>query len=220
MLAVHNLADIAPFGDQVAGVDEVGRGPLAGPVVAAAVILDPSKPIEGLADSKKLSAAKREALARTIRQRALAYAIADAQVAEIDEINILHATMLAMARSVDQLGVVPSVALIDGNRLPKLTLPALAVVRGDARVAAISAASILAKVTRDRLMCKLSLRYPGYGFERHAGYGTKAHLQALAALGPCAIHRRSFAPVRDLLPENAEPRVAPGRRALARAARV
>ena len=196
---MQSAVDISDFARCVAGVDEVGRGPLAGPVVAAAVILDPAKPIHGLADSKKLSVAKRASLATDVRQRAIAYAVAAADIAEIDELNILHATMLAMSRAVQQLTLRPSLALVDGNRLPQLAMPAVAVVRGDDRVAAISAASIVAKVTRDRLMRQFSLKYPGYGFEQHAGYGTKAHLQALAKLGPCPIHRRSFAPVRRLL---------------------
>ena len=181
---------------QMAGIDEVGRGPLAGPVVAAAVILDPAHPVPGLADSKKLGAAKRVQLARQIKRHATSYAIASASIAEIETLNILGATMLAMSRACAALSPAPSCALVDGNRLPKLSVPALTIVKGDARVAAISAASIIAKVARDRLMSMLACRYPGYGFERHSGYGTKAHLQALAELGPGPVHRPSFAPVR------------------------
>lgn len=181
---------------QVAGIDEVGRGPLAGPVVAAAVILNPAHPIPGLADSKKLSAAKRVQLARQIKRHATCYAIASASIAEIETLNILGATMLAMSRACAGLSVTPSCALVDGNRMPKLGVPALTIIKGDSKVEAISAASIIAKVARDRLMSILAHRYPGYGFERHSGYGTKAHLQALTQLGPCPVHRRGFAPVR------------------------
>jgi ribonuclease HII len=198
LLATHGL-ELSELLAQVAGIDEVGRGPLAGPVVAAAVILDPAHPIAGLTDSKQLSAAKRVQLARQIRRHAACYAIASASVAEIETLNILGATMLAMSRACAQLSLTPSCALVDGNRLPKLLVPALSLVKGDARVAAISAASIIAKVSRDRLMSILACRYPGYGFERHSGYGTKVHLQALAELGPCPVHRPSFAPVRRAL---------------------
>jgi ribonuclease HII len=184
----------------VCGADEAGRGPLAGPVVAAAVMLDPARPIEGLRDSKQLSAARREALARQIRQRALAWAIAAASVEEIDAINILQASLLAMRRAIERLDPAPRWALIDGNQLPRLTIPARAIVGGDASEPAIAAASILAKTFRDALMRRLAARHPGYGFEHHAGYGTAAHLEALRRLGPCAIHRRSFAPVRAALP--------------------
>ncbi len=183
----------------VAGVDEVGRGPLAGPVVAAAVILDPLRPIEGLADSKALSEAKRERLAETIRQRALAWALGRAEVEEIDRINILQASLLAMQRAVAALPVPPQFALIDGNRCPSLPCPAEAVVKGDARVPAISAASILAKVVRDRELVELDARYPGYGLAKHKGYPSKQHLEALASLGVTPIHRRSYAPVKRLL---------------------
>jgi len=183
----------------VAGVDEVGRGPLAGPVVAAAVILDPDRPIEGLADSKALTERRREILDETIRERALAWAIGRAEVHEIDAINILHASLLAMQRAVAELSRVPEMALIDGNRCPELSCPARAIVGGDRTEPAISAASIIAKVARDREMTELADRYPEYGFARHKGYPTAAHLKALAAYGVTPIHRRSFAPVRKLL---------------------
>lgn len=183
----------------VAGVDEVGRGPLAGPVVAAAVILDPARPIEGLADSKKLSEAKREALAPLIRERALAWALGRAEVEEIDAINILHASLLAMRRAVLALHIAPEFALIDGNRCPELPCVSEAVVKGDSRVAAISAASIIAKVARDHEMIALDALYPGYGLAGHKGYPSPAHLAALERLGVTPIHRRSFAPVRRLL---------------------
>lgn len=179
----------------VCGVDEAGRGPLAGPVVAAAVILDPARPIAGLNDSKKLSAKKRTALAGLIRERALAWAVAEASVEEIDQLNILHASMLAMQRAVAALQVTPERALIDGNRCPSLAMPAEAVVQGDAKVAAIAAASILAKTVRDEGMLVLHAQYPHYGFDRHMGYPTAAHCAALAAHGVSPVHRRSFAPV-------------------------
>ncbi|MFU6377759.1 ribonuclease HII [Metapseudomonas otitidis] len=183
----------------VAGVDEVGRGPLCGPVVTAAVILDPARPIQGLNDSKKLSEARREALFDEIREKALAWCIARAEVEEIDQLNILHATMLAMQRAVEGLSVPPKLALIDGNRCPRLAVPSAPVVQGDAKVPAIAAASILAKVSRDREMAELDALYPGYGLAGHKGYPTPVHLEALKRLGPTAIHRRSFAPVRELL---------------------
>ena len=179
----------------VCGVDEAGRGPLAGPVVAAAVILDPARPIAGLNDSKKLSAKKRMALAGLIRERALAWTVAEASVEEIDQLNILHASMLAMQRAVAALQVTPERALIDGNRCPSLAMPAEAVVQGDAKVAAIAAASILAKTVRDEGMLVLHAQYPHYGFDRHMGYPTAAHCAALAAHGVSPVHRRSFAPV-------------------------
>ena len=179
----------------VCGVDEAGRGPLAGPVVAAAVILDPARPIAGLNDSKKLSAKKRMALAGLIRERALAWSVAEASVEEIDQLNILHASMLAMQRAVAALQVTPERALIDGNRCPSLAIPAEAVVQGDAKVAAIAAASILAKTVRDEGMLVLHAQYPHYGFDRHMGYPTAAHCAALAAHGVSPVHRRSFAPV-------------------------
>ena len=182
----------------ICGVDEAGRGPLAGPVIAAAVILDPRRPIDGLADSKQLSAARRERLASEIRAKALAYHIAAASVEEIDALNILQATLLAMQRAVAGLTLRPSEVLIDGDRCPPLSVPARAIVGGDASVAEISAASILAKTARDAMMRELHLRYPQYGFDRHMGYGTAAHLAALRLHGPCPAHRRSFAPVRQL----------------------
>ncbi|WP_233801902.1 ribonuclease HII [Paraburkholderia sp. HP33-1] len=184
--------------DIVCGVDEAGRGPLAGPVVAAAVIFDPAKPmIRGLDDSKALTASKREALYDKIVERALAYCIASATVEEIDSLNILHATMLAMKRAVEGLAVVPTLVKVDGNRCPTLSIRSEAVIGGDALVKSISAASILAKVTRDRMLVELHRVYPMYGFDAHAGYGTPQHLAALREHGPCEHHRRSFAPVRE-----------------------
>lgn len=183
----------------VAGVDEVGRGPLCGPVVTAAVILDPARPIAGLNDSKKLSEARRERLFDEIRDKALAWCIGRAEVEEIDRLNILQATFLAMQRAVEGLQVQPRLALIDGNRCPKLAVPSAPVVGGDAKVPAIAAASILAKVSRDREMAELDALYPGYGIAGHKGYPTPVHLEALRRLGPTPIHRRSFAPVRALL---------------------
>jgi ribonuclease HII len=180
----------------VAGVDEAGRGPLAGPVVAAAVILDDLQPIVGLDDSKKLSPKRREALYEQIRGRALACCIAQASVEEIDRLNILHATMLAMKRAVEGLRLKPARVLVDGNRVPVLRIPAEAIVGGDAKVQAISAASILAKVYRDRLCLQLHEAWPHYAFDVHKGYPTALHLAALAQHGPCPEHRRSYAPVR------------------------
>ncbi|MBR9827945.1 MAG: ribonuclease HII [Oceanospirillales bacterium] len=194
--------DFRPAG-HVAGVDEVGRGPLIGDVVAAAVILDPSRPIKGLGDSKAISAKKREQLYDEIKTKALAWCIASATPAEIDELNILHATMLAMQRAVAGLGIAPDYALIDGNRCPLLPCPAEPVVKGDARVAEIGAASILAKVERDRQMVELDRRFPDYGFARHKGYPTPEHLAALEALGALPEHRRSFRPVRERLQREA-----------------
>ncbi len=189
-----------PVGNElVAGVDEVGRGPLCGAVVTAAVILDPLRPIEGLNDSKKLTAARREALFPIIQERALAWCIARAEVEEIDQLNILHATMLAMQRAVAGLSIRPDRVLVDGNRCPVLPMPSEPVIKGDSRVSAIAAASILAKVSRDREMQELELLYPGYGIAQHKGYPTPTHLSALRELGACAIHRKSFAPVRDAL---------------------
>ena len=182
--------------DLVAGVDEVGRGPLCGAVVTAAVILDPNRPIAGLNDSKKLTEARREKLYDEIREKALSWCIARAEVEEIDELNILHATMLAMQRAVEGLSITPKLAMIDGNRCPKLTMPSEAVVKGDSKVPAIAAASILAKVSRDREMAAFELQYPGYGSGGHKGYPTAVHLEALERLGPTPIHRRSFGPVR------------------------
>ncbi|MCT9809142.1 ribonuclease HII [Acidovorax sp. Be4] len=183
----------------VAGVDEAGRGPLAGPVVAAAVILDDLRPIAGLADSKKLTAARREALFDEIRAKALCCSIAEASVEEIDELNILQATMLAMRRAVMGLRLKPVLVLVDGNRIPVLDMQAEAIVKGDALVQAISAASILAKVHRDRWCERLDAQYPQYGFAGHKGYGTPAHLSALQAHGACPEHRRSFSPVAQVL---------------------
>jgi len=180
----------------VAGVDEAGRGPLAGPVVAAAVILDECHPIKGLTDSKKLTALKRERLYDEIRAKALCFSIAQASVEEIDRLNILQATLLAMRRAVLGLRLKPNLVLIDGNRIPVLDVRAEAIVQGDAKVAAISAASILAKVYRDRDCQVLDAQYPQYGFAQHKGYGTVEHLAALQAHGPCPQHRHSFAPVR------------------------
>jgi len=185
---------------RLAGVDEAGRGPLAGPVVAAAVILDPERPIVGLADSKALTASRRSRLAEAIQERALAWAVAQAEVEEIDRINILQATLLAMRRALLALQPQPAHALIDGNRCPTdLPFPAEAVVKGDSRVTAISAASILAKVSRDEMMLTLDANYPGYGFAAHKGYGTEQHLSALTRLGLTPHHRRSFAPVARLV---------------------
>lgn len=183
----------------VAGVDEAGRGPLAGPVVAAAVILDDLNPITGLADSKKLTAARREALFDEIRAKALCCSIAEASVQEIDQLNILQATMLAMRRAVMGLRLKPVLVLVDGNRIPVLDMQAEAIVKGDALVQAISAASILAKVHRDRWCERLHELYPAYGFAGHKGYGTPAHLTALQAHGACPEHRRSFSPVSQVL---------------------
>lgn len=189
-----------PVGNElVAGVDEVGRGPLCGAVVTAAVILDPLRPIEGLNDSKKLTEAKREALFPIIQERALAWCIARADVEEIDQLNILHATMLAMQRAVAGLSIQPDRVLVDGNRCPILPMRSEPVIQGDGRVPAISAASILAKVARDREMVELDMLYPGYGIAQHKGYPTPVHLAALRELGATIIHRRSFAPVREAL---------------------
>ena len=191
--------DFAQVEELVAGVDEVGRGPLCGAVVTAAVILDPARPSLGLNESKKLPEARREMLFDESREKALSWCIARAEVEEIDQLNILHATMLAMQRAVEGLSVTPKLALIDGNRCPKLNVPSASVVKGDSSVAAIAAASILAKVSRDREMLALDAQYPGYGIAKHKGYPTPVHLEALRRLGPTPIHRRSFAPVRNLL---------------------
>ena len=183
----------------VAGVDEAGRGPLAGPVYAAAVILDPARLVMGLADSKTLSAARRDALALEIRAHALCWALGMATVEEIDRLNILQASLLAMTRAVAALSMAPSLALVDGNRAPSLECTVRTIVGGDASEPAISAASILAKVARDAVMCSLDALYPGYGFARHKGYPTVAHVSALEQLGVSPVHRRSFGPVRRLL---------------------
>ena len=185
---------VYPDAGLIAGVDEVGRGPLVGAVVTAAVILDPARPIVGLADSKKLSEKKRLALFDEIKEKALAWSLGRAEPHEIDELNILHATMLAMQRAVAGLPITPEFVLIDGNRCPALPMPAQAVVKGDSKVAEISAASILAKVTRDREMAELDAQYPQYGFAKHKGYPTADHLRLLAEHGAIAEHRRSFAP--------------------------
>jgi ribonuclease HII len=192
------------FDSLVAGIDEAGRGPLAGPVVAAAVILDPTRPVAGLADSKKLSAARRDSLAGKIRQRAVAWSVAWSDPAEIDALNILVATMLAMRRAILGLAVQPAGVQVDGNRLPNLcfdgsVIPGEAIVGGDGKIAAISAASIIAKTTRDQIMVDIDQLYPDYEFARHKGYGTEAHRQRLQQHGPCEHHRRSFAPVRMAL---------------------
>lgn len=184
---------------RVAGVDEAGRGPLAGPVVAGAVILDPDNPVIGLRDSKRLTAARREALYDEIRDKALAWAVGRAEVEEIDRINILQASLRAMQRAVAALQPAAEYVLVDGDRCPELPCPAQAIVKGDSRVAAISAASIMAKVTRDREMIELDARYPGYGLAQHKGYPSKAHMEALQQLGVLPVHRRSYAPVRRIL---------------------
>jgi ribonuclease HII len=183
----------------LAGVDEAGRGPLAGPVVAAAVILDDLHPIRGLADSKTLTAKKRDALFDEIRAKALCCAIASASVEEIDRLNILQATLLAMRRAIENLRLPPHRVLVDGNRVPVLKVPVAAVVKGDALVQSISAASILAKVQRDRWCCDMDARHPQYGFATHKGYPTPEHLAALRTHGPCDEHRRSYAPVRQAM---------------------
>ena len=185
--------------EKLCGVDEAGRGPLCGPVVAAAVILDPARPIAGLADSKKLSEKRREQLAIEIREKALAWCIAEASVEEIDRLNILHATMLSMQRAVAGLALVPDRVRVDGNRCPRLEVPCEAVVKGDSLVAEISAASILAKTARDAQLLELDKLYPQYGLAGHKGYPTAAHLAALRAHGACDIYRKSFGPVRDVI---------------------
>jgi ribonuclease HII len=194
-----NLEDPDASGLRVAGVDEVGRGPLAGDVVTAAVILDPDRPIQGLRDSKKLSETRRQQLAEQIREQALAWSVARASVAEIDELNILQASLLAMHRAVAALVPQPEYVLVDGNRLPRWHYASEPVVKGDDRVAAIAAASILAKVQRDSELVELGRQYPGYGFDRHKGYPTAVHLEALRTLGVTPAHRKSFAPVKNLL---------------------
>ncbi|BET98174.1 ribonuclease HII [Xenorhabdus taiwanensis] len=190
---------VYPQANLIAGVDEVGRGPLVGAVVTAAVILDPSKPIAGLMDSKKLTEKRREALYWEIKENALCWSLGRAEPEEIDQLNILHATMLAMQRAVQGLALIPDYVLIDGNRCPALAMPAQAVVKGDNLVAEISAASILAKVTRDREMAELDKQFPDYGFAKHKGYPTALHLEKLASLGATEHHRKSFAPVKRAL---------------------
>lgn len=186
---------------KIAGVDEVGRGPLAGDVLAAAVILDPTRPVPGLNDSKKLSPSKRKHLFSQIQESALAFSIARATVAEIDRLNILQASLLAMKRAVENLSIQPDFVYVDGNRCPDWPYQSEAVVKGDGRIQAIAAASILAKVCRDNELIKLDRQYPGYGLARHKGYPTRMHMDALRRLGPCKIHRCSFRPVADLLVE-------------------
>ena len=183
----------------IAGVDEVGRGPLAGPVVTAAVILDQSNPIKGLADSKKLTEAQREELAIEIQEKAICWSLGRAEVEEIDRINILQATLLAMQRAVSGLQQKPEFVLVDGNRCPAFHCPADAIIKGDSRVAEISAASIVAKVARDNEMVQLDRQYPGYGLGKHKGYPTKAHIEAMTKLGVTSIHRRSYGPVRKVM---------------------
>lgn len=193
------FADLEAMGTWVAGVDEAGRGPLAGAVFAAAVILDPARPIAGLNDSKKLSEKRREALFVEIQTKALAWSIAEASAAEIDAINILQASLLAMQRAVAGLSRLPTEVLVDGNRAPAFACPARAIIGGDALEPCISAASILAKVARDRTLLDLHARYPQYGFDRHKGYPTAEHMAALLAHGACPEHRRSFAPVKRVM---------------------
>ena len=195
----NSLSLFDDSGERICGVDEAGRGPLAGPVFAAAVILDPARPIVGLRDSKKLSAARREALAELIQRDALAWSIAQCSEAEIDELNILQATMLAMRRAIEGLSVAPTLALIDGNRCPVCTVRTEAIVKGDDKVAEISAASILAKTARDAVLVQMHAQYPDYGFDQHKGYPTPLHLERLRAHGVTPEHRRSYAPVRELL---------------------
>ncbi len=199
------LFQARPVQERIAGVDEAGRGPLAGPVIAAAVILDPRYPIAEARDSKKLSSGQRERIAVQIRSHALAWAVASASVEEIDALNILQASLLAMRRALEALSPPAQFALIDGNRLPTLEIGARAIVGGDASEPAISCASILAKTHRDALMREFDSQYPGYGFAEHFGYPTPAHRERLIALGPCAIHRRSYAPVRAVLARQADP---------------
>ncbi len=202
MSAQASLFDEEPNWDDeiICGVDEAGRGPLAGPVFAAAVILDPTRPIEGLRDSKKLTEAKRDLLAPLIKANALAWAIAEASEAEIDRLNILQASMLAMKRAVEALKAVPTLALIDGNHCPKMMVRSIAIIDGDNKVIAISAASILAKTARDAALVVLHQTYPQYGFDQHKGYPTALHLERLREHGVSPVHRRSYAPVRKLLP--------------------
>lgn len=192
---------------RIAGVDEAGRGPLAGPVFAAAVILDPDRPISGLADSKILSESKRNSLYLIIKETALSWAIAQASVEEIDQLNILQATLLAMRRAVEDLHITPDEVLVDGNRLPNLAMPTQAIVKGDSKIQAISAASILAKVERDKLMVEYQERYPDFSFGGHKGYGTKQHIAEIERFGILDIHRKTFNPVRSLLAEHSDGRL-------------
>ena len=200
---MHMAWDMIGDAQRVAGVDEAGRGPLAGPVVAAAVILDATRPIPGLRDSKQLTPGQRENLAVQIRNRSLAWAVAWADHEEIDRLNILQASLLAMARAVAALALEPLQVWVDGNRCPPVPQPVTAIVKGDSKVPAISAASILAKVERDAAMCRLDVLYPDYGFAVHKGYPTPAHLAALDEHGACAVHRRTFGPVRRCLEKGA-----------------
>jgi len=193
------LTPTPPILFPVAGVDEVGRGPLAGPVVAAAVVLDPALPVDGLDDSKAIDEADRKRLDALIRRKARAWCIAFASIEEIDRLNILHASLLAMRRAVLGLGTLPALVLVDGNRCPVLDLPCAAIVKGDGRVRCIAAASIIAKVARDAFMCKQDEVFPGFDFSRHKGYGTVHHRDALFRLGATPLHRRSFAPVREAI---------------------
>lgn len=199
MSVPEGIAGLLVPGGLVAGVDEAGRGPLAGPVIAGAVILDPDRPVRGLRDSKRLTAARRERLYDEIVDRALAWAVGRAEVEEIDRVNILQASLCAMQRAVAALQPAAGYALVDGNHCPELPCPAQAIVRGDSLVAAISAASIMAKVTRDREMIELDARYPGYGLAQHKGYPSRLHMEALQRLGVLPVHRRSYAPVRRIL---------------------
>ena len=207
-MAINLQEEVPAVEGLLAGVDEAGRGPLVGNVVAAAVILDKHKPIDGLNDSKKLTAKRREQLAAQIRETAIAWSVISIDAEEIDRINILQATMLAMKQAVEQLSVEPGHVFIDGNRCPSITIPATAIIKGDARIAEISAASILAKVERDAQMLALHESYPQYGFDKHKGYPTKAHFEALAEHGPCPQHRNSFRPVRECRATRGEGRVA------------
>lgn len=191
--------DLDATPELLCGVDEAGRGPLAGPVYAAAVILDPKRPIEGLRDSKKLTEAQREALAPEIKEKALAWAVAEASAEEIDRLNILQATFLAMRRAVEALAIKPELVLVDGNRLPKLPYRAEAVIKGDDKIPAISAASILAKTARDAVLRDYETQYPGYGFAQHKGYGVKAHIEAIEKLGILPVHRKTFEPIKSML---------------------
>jgi ribonuclease HII len=203
-MAVKLQDELPLINGLLAGVDEAGRGPLVGNVVAAAVILDPNRPVDGLADSKKLSAQRREQLAGQVRDRAIAWSVVSIDSREIDRINILQATMLAMRQAVEQLPVEPGHVFIDGNRCPDMSLLATAIIKGDQRVAEISAASILAKVERDAQMLALHEAYPQYGFDQHKGYPTASHLAALAEFGPCPEHRTSYKPVRECLASRGE----------------
>lgn len=198
----ENYLSEASYTGLIAGVDEAGRGPLAGPVVAAAVILNPDAPIEGLADSKILTENQRNRLAGQIKERALSFSIGQASVTEIDSLNILQATLLAMQRAVSGLGLVPDQVLVDGNRLPKLNIPAQAIVKGDSKIKAISAASILAKVTRDAIMLEYCEQYPHFSFHLHKGYGTALHIAEIRKFGCLDIHRRTFNPVKTMMLES------------------